>query len=74
VLTVAHQQQQQAVTRREAGLAAAAVLAALAAPQPAHALFGLGGEKAAERYERETVSSRARAARRVCVARTRAGA
>jgi photosystem II Psb27 protein len=30
------------------------VLAALAAPQPAHALFGLGGEKAAERYERET--------------------
>ncbi|EFN51966.1 hypothetical protein CHLNCDRAFT_59045 [Chlorella variabilis] len=55
VVTLAQQQRSEGVTRREAGLAALAALAALsAAPQPAHALFGFGNEKAQQRYEKET--------------------
>lgn len=57
MVTLAQQQRSEGVTRREAGLAALAALAALsAAPQPAHALFGFGNEKAQQRYEKETVS------------------
>ncbi|KAI3430550.1 hypothetical protein D9Q98_005143 [Chlorella vulgaris] len=57
VVPLAQQQRSEgAVSRREAGLAALAAIAALSAPQPAYALFGFGGEKAAERYEKETLA------------------